>query len=126
MNRKKMRVLKIDDLWLNLILNGSKTWELRRQNTKIREKIALGNLKKKCIVGYATIVDSFEITIEELKKHNDRHRANDFLDTYGQGRKSLFVWVLANVEVEQHPKPYSFSTGSWCKAILDENSKNEN
>jgi hypothetical protein len=110
-----MRCLKIDDKWVKLILSGNKTWEIRRRNTKIRERIALGNIKTKRCVGYARIVDSFELTVEELKKHNDKHQANDFLDDYAKGRKTLFAWMLENVELETKPKRFSYSTGSWCK-----------
>jgi hypothetical protein len=111
-----MRCLKIDEMWVNMILSGNKTWEIRHRNTKIRERIALGNTKTKRVVGYATIVDSFELTVEELKKHNDKHQANDFLDNYAGGIKTLFAWALDEVEVEAKPKPYSHSTGSWCEA----------
>ena len=110
-----MKCLKIDDKWIKLILSGKKTWEIRRTNTKTREKIALGNTKTKNVEGYATIADSFEMTFEELRKHTDKHLAFYFLDKYGKGRDTLFAWVLKDVEIEKNPKPYSFSTGSWCK-----------
>ena len=87
MRRTVNRCLKIDDKWVNLILSGNKTWEIRRTNTKIRERIALGNTKTMCYVGYATLTDSIEITIEELKKYNDKHQANDFIEKYAKGRK---------------------------------------
>ncbi len=111
-----MRCLTIDDKWVNLILTGKKRWEIRRRNTLIRDRIALGNTRTRRIVGYAKIAGSFEMTVEELKKHNDKHQANDFLDEYGEGRKTLFTWVLANVKEEIKPKLYSYSTGSWCRA----------
>ena len=117
MDYREMRCLKIRDKWIKLILNGSKTWEIRRTNTKIRERIALGNMKTKCVEGYCTIVDSKEIAIEDLKKHNHEHQANDFLDEYAQGRKTLFAWVLEDVKVEPHPKPYTHATGSWCRIL---------
>jgi hypothetical protein len=100
-----------------LILNGSKTWEIRRNNTKIREKIALGNKEIKHVVGYAKIVDSIERTVEDLKKHNDKYQANDFIDKYANGRETLFAWVLEDIEVESNPKPYTYSTGSWCRTL---------
>lgn len=112
-----MKCLKISDKWVHLVLNGKKSWEIRRTNTKVRERIALGNTKSKTHVGYATIVDSFEMTLEDLKKHNDKHQANDFLDGYAKDRKTLFAWVLESIESEPKPKPYSFSTGSWCKTL---------
>jgi predicted transcriptional regulator len=116
MPKSKMRCLKIKDEWINMILSGSKTWEIRRRNTKIRGRIALGSMKTKRVVGYATIVDSIEMTVEELKKHNDKHQTNDFLDNYAKRRKTLFAWALKDIEIEKKPKVYSYSTGSWCKA----------
>jgi hypothetical protein len=113
----KMRCLKIDEVWVNMILSGKKTWEIRRQNTLIRGRIALGNTKTKCYVGYATITDSIEMTIEELKRHNDKHQANDFLDKYANGKKTLFAWILQDGEVEANPKVYTHSTGSWSSIL---------
>lgn len=55
------------------------------------------------------------MTDQELKKHNDKHQANAFIDKYAKGKKTLFAWVLEDIEAEANPKPYSFSTGSWCK-----------
>lgn len=118
MRHSGMRCLKIDDKWVNLILNGSKTWELRRRNTKVRERIALGNTKIKRVVGYARIVDSIKMTVIDLKKHNDKHQANDYIDKYANGKKMLFAWVLEDVEVEPKHKRYSHSTGSWCRTSL--------
>src|SRR5208283_4018534 len=114
MPKSQMRCLKIDDKWVTLILNGCKLWEIRRTNTMIRERIALGNTKTMCYVGYATLIDSVEMNIEELKKHNDDHQANDFLDEYAKGKETLFAWILKDVQVEPKPRPYNYSTGSWC------------
>ena len=110
----EIRCLKIDENWVNLILNGSKTWEIRRRNTRIRERIALGNKEIKRVVGYAKIVGSVEMTLDDLRKHNDKHQANDLIDHYANGRLTLFAWVLEEVEIELHPKHYTHSTGSWC------------
>jgi hypothetical protein len=120
MNQKVQRCLKIDDKWVNLILTGNKSWEIRRTNTRIRERIALGNTKIGRYVGYATLIDSLELTVEELKKYNDKHQANDFIEEYAKGRKNqkprktLFAWVLKDVIKTKH-KRYSYSTGSWCQ-----------
>jgi hypothetical protein len=122
----EMRCLKIEDKWVNLILNKSKTWEIRRGNSKIREQIALGNMKTKRVVGYAKIVDLIEMTVRDLKKFNSKHRANDFLVKYADGRATLFAWILENIQVEPNPKPFSSSTGSWCKVLIRDSVKNEN
>ena len=115
MNMAQSRCLKINDKWITLILKGMKTWEVRRRNTTIRERIALGNIRVKRVVGYATIIDSVEMSIEKLKEHNDKHHANDFLDKYANGRQTLFAWILENIEVEANPYPYPLSTGPWCR-----------
>lgn len=113
----KMRCLKIDEKWVNLILSGKKTWEIRRTNTIIRERIALGNKKIKRCVGYATIVDSLEKSLDELEQYSSKHQANDFLRKYAKGRDTLYAWVLDDIEVEPEPdsRLYSYSRGCWCK-----------
>ncbi|NTV47906.1 MAG: DDE-type integrase/transposase/recombinase [Chlorobiales bacterium] len=45
------------------------------------------------------IVDCIEMTVEELKKHNNKHHANEFFEEYAKGRKTLFVWILEEVEI---------------------------
>jgi hypothetical protein len=109
-----LKCLKIDDKWLQLILAGKKTWEIRRIRTNFRGRIALGNTRTKNYEGYATIVDCLEYTLEDLKKFGDKHQANEFVEAYAGERETLFAWVLSDISGEPNPKPYSYSTGSWC------------
>jgi len=44
--------------------------------------------------------------LAELKKHNNKHQANDCIDKYANGRKTLFAWVLEDIEREPKPKHY--------------------
>lgn len=101
-----MKCLKIDDKWLQLI---------RRTRTNMRGRVALGNTKTKNYEGYVTIRDCIEYSVKDLKKFGDKHQANGFIDKYAGDRETLFAWVLSDVAIETNPKPYSFSTGSWCK-----------
>ena len=56
----------------------------------------------------------------ELKKYNDKHRANDFIDGYAKGgkgqkeRKTLFAWVLKEA-VRTESKPYLGHSVLWGK-----------
>jgi hypothetical protein len=109
-----MECLKIDEKWLQLILAGKKTWEIRRTSTNYRGRVALGNTKTKKYEGYATIVDCKEFNVKDLKKFGDKHQANEFIDNYAGDKETLFAWELTNVSPEPNPKPYSYSTGSWC------------
>jgi hypothetical protein len=107
--------LKIDDKWLKLILAGRKTWEIRRTPTNFRGRVALGNTKSKNCEGYATITDCKEFSVRDLKKFGDKHQVNEFINGYAGDRETLFAWVLLDVSSEPNPRPYSYSTGSWCK-----------
>ncbi len=108
-------MLKDRHKWLRLILAGKKIWEIRRTQTNFRGRIALGNTKSKKFEGYATIIDCREYTVTDLKKFGDKHQANEFIDKYADKRETLFAWVLMDNAIEPKPKPYSYSTGSWCK-----------
>jgi hypothetical protein len=110
-----LKCLKIEDKWLRLILEGKKTWEIRRKPTNFRGRIALGNTKTKKYEGYANITDCMEFIVKDLKKFGDNDQANEFIDGYAGKRETLFAWVLSDVSVEPNPKPYSYSTGSCCK-----------
>jgi hypothetical protein len=101
-----MRCLKIDEPWISLIINRVKTWEIRRQRTNIRERIGLGSTETKCCVGYANLVDCKPFSLQELKGYNDKHHANDFLDSYAKGEKILYAWVLDDVKKVLNPKPW--------------------
>lgn len=75
------KCLLIHDGYLKLILDKKKTWEVRTQQLfTIGERIALGNIEHKLIEGYATVSDIKKMTVDEMKKHNDKHFANDFID----------------------------------------------
>ena len=67
------------------------------------------------VVGYADLTDCFEMSLEDLVLHNNKHMANSILEEYAGTRETLFVWVLKNIESEPEPYHYSYSTGSWCK-----------
>jgi predicted transcriptional regulator len=111
-----MKCLKVKDEFAKLIIEGVKDWEIRTRNTNIRGFIAIGSTKSKKVIGYAKLVNSFPTSVSNLKRVNHHHRANEFLDAYGQGREELFVWILESPMKEEQPYPYSFSTGSWCVA----------
>jgi len=110
-----MKCLKIDDKGLQLILAGKKTWEIRLRDTNVRGRIALGNTQSKKYEGYAKISDCKEFTIKDLKKFENKHQASEFIERYASERETLFAWVLSDIGIETNPKPYSYSTGSWCK-----------
>lgn len=120
---KNLKCLKIKPKWLNLILSDDphlrKTLELRRTRTKYVGPIALGNTETKKVEGYAHLECCVEFFIEELKRLDGLHRANEFISDYANERETLFAYSLKNTIREPNPYPYSFSTGSWCFSHKD-------
>lgn len=119
-----MKCLKVKEPWASLIVNGQKIWELRRQKTFIREKIAIGTNGK--VIGYVTLCNCWFESLDILKTFDKFHHAKDVIECYAKGKTALsyskpmdglFVWFLIDAVKELNPYPYSFSTGSWCTAI---------
>jgi hypothetical protein len=105
--------LLIKDKFIKLILDGKKIWEIRTQKLfKTGERIALGSTKTKNIEAYATIAEIKKMTVPEMKKHNDKHYANDFIDKLWKDREKLYAFVFSDVKRNPNPKPYPPSTGN--------------
>lgn len=83
-----MNVLIIQEPYLSNILNGIKTWEIRRQDTKIRGLIGLGRNKK--MYGKAILKDSFPMSLENLAKYQHKHLVSpQWLSKYAKGRNGI-------------------------------------
>lgn len=95
--------------WIDLILNGKKTWEIRGANTTKRGTIALIKSGTGKIFGTVDIIGSHELQAEEFIKVTDKHcieKPESFLHMYSK----IHAWVFANpVKYEtlvdyKHPK----------------------
>eukprot|EP01083_Nonionella_stella_P129489 392919_1 len=119
---RKSRALLLEQKWLREIINGSKTWELRSCNTRIKGKVFLAH--KDMIYGETYIIDSFQIDKRELvlpeniHKHHVLHPLrNDKIIAWTK----VYVWVLANTKEYQDPIQFTRKQGQqvWCKIIDD-------
>jgi len=85
-------VLLLKRCWLRKILNGTKSWEIRGNNTaKKGSKIYLTH--EKYIYGEAFIFDTFETTKEILKQHTEKHQIQN-LDIISY--RKIWVWKFVN------------------------------
>ena len=108
-----MKGLVIQKEHLDNILNGFKTVEIRKQNTKKREKIALCN--KGYIYGFAKIVDSYPVSRINLltSEWEKKHRATKFLQNGPYSKeKDLWVWELSQIQKLDIPIPYVHPQGA--------------
>ena len=108
-----MKGLIIKEHWVDLILEGKKTWEIRGSNTKIRGKISLIKSGTGQIFGECELVDSFECDILDMYvgNHEEKHCI-----PFGQGikisYKKTYAWVMKNPVRYDKPIHYKHPQGA--------------
>ena len=69
-----MTALVIKSPWIDLILQGRKTWEIRGKNTAQRGRIALIKSKSGCIIGTCLLIDCVgPLSLVQLHETTDKH-----------------------------------------------------
>ncbi len=101
--------LVIKSPYIDLILSGKKTWEIRGSNTNIRGKIALIKSGSGLVYGEVELVDAKEITLEEYNKH--------CLELFGKKISKLpykrtYAWSVKNPVIYDEPKKYKHPVGA--------------
>jgi hypothetical protein len=112
------RGLIIAEPWVSRILQGQKTWEMRKRPTKIRGRIGLIRKGSGLIVGTAELIDCLPALeaagIAATRRHGvppDRH-ANMLASGW------LVPWVLRKAEPLVPPIPYDHPSGAVTWVIL--------
>ena len=105
LRRSTKKLLVVKNPWLDLILSGAKTWEIRNAQTKQRGKIHLALSGAGCrIVGQCHITDSLAIDKSTLQRTFLKHRIKDLaLITY----RRPHAWVLS--KARRYKKPFAYS-----------------
>ena len=101
------RALIIRKPWIDFILDGSKTWEMRSQPTKIRGRIALIESGSGMIVGEC-FLSGCPSPLMPLSFYTDKHRVND----RALLRRWCHPWELENVKKYAQPIPYEHPQGA--------------
>ena len=119
------RTLIIMPEFLEWILSGHKTWEMRTQPTKIRGAIALSEKGDKKIMGICCLAECIgPLTVEEyIKNARKMNRTKKELESKREDLEIDFIlsdyyaWVLT--DVRRLPKPITFRNPSgavtWAK-----------
>lgn len=118
-----VRGIIIRQPWVEHILNGEKTWELRGKNTKIRGPVALIEGGTGTIVGMFNIVDS-EGPLSRIQRVEAADRKQilaceideDMYDT-------VYAWKIENVVRFSEPVPYKHPSGAVIWVTLQEDVK---
>lgn len=116
-----MKALLIKKPWIDLILAGEKTWELRGSSTKVRGQIALVESGSGMVVGVCDLVDvAGPLTLDELKASEALHQVPSFR----QGERSRYrrphAWVLKDARRLREPVTYKHPQGAVIWVNLSE------
>jgi ASCH domain len=106
-----MKALIIDTPWINYLLEGKKTWEMRSTATKIRGTIYLVKKGSGLIVGTANVVDSLgPFSEQELFQNIDKHCIPK--EKIPSILKWCYAWVLEDIKALDKPIPYNHPQGA--------------
>lgn len=108
-----MKGLLIRSPWIDLILSGVKTWELRTRPTSIRGRIALIKAGSGAIWGTAVLVDCLPaLSAEQMAQTEAFHGISPerIPDVVKNGWTT--PWVLRDIEKLPSPLPYSHPSGA--------------
>lgn len=104
-----MKCLIIKQPWIELILSGKKTWEMRSRPTNIRGRIGLIEQGTGLIVGEAELTDCMEsITNFDIGYCQHLHKIEDIELL----EKWHIPWVLENAKRYEKPIPYKHPQGA--------------
>ena len=104
--------------WIDLILSGTKSLEIRSQNIQKTERIALATTKPYVLIGDVELVNSTNISHDRFKAHAHFHCVdkNQQAAVIGQ-YKTIYAWQLRLPRRYETPIEYRYSPGQviWVK-----------
>ncbi len=116
-----MRGLLIRQPYIDMILDGRKTWEMRSIRCNRRGRIALIQSGTQTVVGVADMVECIgPLTDEERFAAADRHCVSPAEWSNPNFKKYRFAWVLSNVQPLSKPTPYHHPSGAVTWVTLHE------
>lgn len=112
-----MRGLLIRSPWIEQILAGRKSWEIRGSSTNVRGPIALIRSGSGKIVGTCDLVEVIgPLTLSDIQE-NASISGSDAAELQSLPYDKTYAWVLKNPEPLDEPIPYKHPSGAiiWVK-----------
>ena len=104
-----MKGLIIKQPWIDYILDGKKTWEIRGSKTNVRGKIELIQSGSGLVVGTCEIVDCIELSQVDYQNNVSKHSIKD---VSFMPYKKTFAWVISNAQRYEVPRKYKHPNGA--------------
>ena len=113
-----MKGLIVKSPWIDLILSGAKTWEIRGSNTRIRGTIALLKSGTGLVLGTVELVGSRLLTWTEYQEGEAYHCIPDARHKPAP-YEHIWAWELRNPTMLPAPIPYQHPQGAVIWVCLD-------
>jgi hypothetical protein len=111
-----MKALIIQKQWLDMILDGSKTWEMRSRPTKVRGRILLIEAGSGHIVGECVLENSLTRPLIRPELFEHKHRVADI----SLLKNWCYAWSISNAKRYDKPIPYNHPKGAVVWVNIDE------
>lgn len=107
------RALLVRRPWVDLLLDGSKTWEIRGAATSLRGRVALACSGTGLILGGASLVACHgPLSAAQLESAAHLHRVPVGAHPAGKRYKRVFAWEFAAAERLATPRRYKHPQGA--------------
>jgi len=114
-----LRALLIRRPWIDMILDGQKTWEIRGARTSVRGQIGLIASRSGTVIGVCDLVDCIgPLTAEQFRKNGKKAGMRPSEATLGYYRQT-YAWVLEKPRLLKQPVPYQHPSGAVIWVRLD-------
>jgi len=115
-----MRALLVRYPWIDKILDGEKTWEIRGSRTTVGGTVGLVPSGSGTVVGVCDVVDCIgPLTPEVFRKNANKAGMKSSEATLGHYRQT-YAWVLPKPPYLQRPVPYEHPHGAVIWVQLDD------
>jgi hypothetical protein len=107
--------------WLNLILSGKKTIEIRGSNTKkIGQPIYLLESGTNLVKGTCIIDSTYPISCSDWSEEREKHCVDISYSELKKRYKRPHAWVLRNVKLTEEEWKYEHPKGAiiWVKDVM--------
>ena len=114
-----LRALLIRRPWIDMILDGQKTWEIRGARTSVRGRIGLIASRSGAVIGVCDLVDCVgPLSADAFRKNAKKAGMKPTEATLGYYRQT-YAWVLEKPRILKRPIPYQHPSGAVIWVRLD-------
>jgi hypothetical protein len=107
-----MRALLIRRPWIDMILDGEKTWEIRGSRTSVQGRIGLIASRSGAVVGVCDLVDCIgPLTADGFRRNAKKAGMGPSEATLGYYRQT-YAWVLEKPRRLKQPVPCEHPSGA--------------